>query len=280
MKKQTLQNAKYEIQNTKAKAFSLVEITTALIILAFISASVLVVINRCVVSATDSTLRMQAFEVARENMEKLLTSDSLKEAAEFGTSDKYPEIQWQTLVETFYEPITQRVWVRGVCSAEYTDSAGETQTVELTHWLTDVTKKQLLELLKRQEDEDARLAEQLIETVEEAAEYAGVDVATIEQWIENGLLATEDGSFIKDNIDIFKQSDGNPTPEEKSQQAESVEDLIKPTEDKQSEQETTEIQDWLNEIDPLTGLTYGELEEMDFLEIWELLMKLKNEGKL
>jgi len=158
-------------------AFSLVETVTALIILALISSSVLVVISRCMASTADSALRMQAFEVSRKNMETLLSKDSVAETVEYGSSDKYPEIQWQTTVETFYEPLTSRMWIQAVCSAEYTDSAGELQTVELTHWLTNLTKEQLLEIIKQRQKELS--AEQIIETEEEAAEYADVDVETI-----------------------------------------------------------------------------------------------------
>jgi len=241
VKNQALQNTKHKIRITQAKAFSLVEATTALMILAFISASVLVVINRCVTSAADSALRMQAFEVARENMEKLLTADSVNQTIEFGTSDKYPEIQWQTVVECFYEPITERVWVKGVCSAEYTDSAGETKTVELTHWLTDVTKQQLLDLLNQLGEENALLAGQVIETIEEAAEYAGVSAETIEQWVENGMPITEDGFFAKLYLDLYKEHNGNPPPNAIAQLP-PIEQLTAPPEDqtKPSEPDSSE----------------------------------------
>ncbi len=131
-------------------AFSLIETVTALIILAIISSSVFAVINRCMSSVADSALRMQAFEVSRKNMETLLVKDSVAEMVEYGSSDKYPEIQWQTTVETFYEPITERMWIQAVCSAEYTDTAGDVQAVELTHWLTDLTKKQLIQIIESQ----------------------------------------------------------------------------------------------------------------------------------
>jgi len=228
-------NYEQRTMNRKEKAFSLVEAVTALVILAIVSSGVVVVITRCIASAADSELRMRAFEVARENMEKLLAGDSVKETTEYGNSDKYPEIKWQTVVETFYEPITARMWVRGVCSAEYTDTKGETQTVELTHWLADVTKQQLLQIMankekeKEKEEEEVRLTGQIIETVEEAATYAGVDVQTVQQWVENGMVTIEDGSFVKKNLDIFKNNNGNPPPEVKGQQVESVTDLIELT---------------------------------------------------
>jgi prepilin-type N-terminal cleavage/methylation domain-containing protein len=252
-------------------AFSLVEVLTALAILALISSSVLVVINRGVASAADSALRIQAFEVARENMEKLLASTSLEEGVEYGESNKYPEISWTTVVETFYEPITSRMWVRGICSAEYKDTEGQEQKVELTHWLTGLTKEQLLEVTTR-EDEEGLLADQLIGTIEEAADYAGVDVPIMERWLKNGMLTTEDGTFIRMNLDIYKRNNGNPSPEDKRQQVQSEAELIKlrgrqgkpggPEADKQGRQD---------EIDPKTGLTYGELENMDVSEVWELL---------
>ncbi len=137
----------------RCRAFSLVEAVTALIILALISASVLVVVNRCMASAVDSTLRMRAFEVARENMEKLLSSQSVTEMVEYGSSDKYPEIQWQTTVEVFYDPLTVRMWLQGICSADYTDAAGEVQTIRLTHWLTDLTKEQLIQIIEEKKKE-------------------------------------------------------------------------------------------------------------------------------
>ena len=121
----------------------------ALAILALISSSVLVVINRCTASAADSALRMQAFGVVRDNMEKLLVLDSVGEKVEYGSSEKNPDIQWQTTVEAFYEPITARMWIRAICSAEYTDTDGEAQTVELTHWLTSLSKKQILNILEQ-----------------------------------------------------------------------------------------------------------------------------------
>ena len=93
---------------------------------------------------------MKAFEVARENMETLLSQNTVEQMVEYGTSDKYPEIKWQTTVELFYEPIIEQtqIWVRGICSAEYTDSAGEKRTVELTNWLTCLTREQLIQMIK------------------------------------------------------------------------------------------------------------------------------------
>jgi len=209
------------------KGFSLPEVVVAVSILAFISASVLVVINRCVVSAADLALRMQAFEIARENMEKLLVLDSVTEAVEYGSTDEYPEVQWQTTIELFYEPLTKKMWVRAVCSAEYTDAEGEVQTVELTHWLTDLTKAQLLRII--QEREKALSAEQIIETEEEAADYAVVDVQTIQQWVENGMPRTEDGYYIKSELDLYKQTDGSPTIEDRIRRAKADADLLEET---------------------------------------------------
>lgn len=147
-------------RNTREKAFSLPEVVAALAVLALVSSSVLVVINRSVASTANSMLRMQAFEIARENMETLLSKNSAREMDEYGYSDRYPEIQWRTTVESFYEPITSRMWVQAICSAEYTDTQGEVQKVELTHWLTDLSKRELLELIEEKEKEKERLARQ------------------------------------------------------------------------------------------------------------------------
>jgi hypothetical protein len=89
------------------------------------------------------------------------------------------------------------------------------------------------------------------------------------------MLTTEDGSFVKANIDLYKQSGGKPTAEEISQQIQSTAeraDIIKDT-GEFSEKTAAELEASKNERDPTTGLTYGELEEMDFQEILELIKK-------
>jgi len=206
--------------------FTLAETVAALVILAFISTSVLVVINRSMASAVDSVLRMQAFEVARRNMEELLTSDSVEESVEYGTSEMYPDIQWETVVEPFYVPLDKKMWIQAICSAEYIDSEGQVQTVELTHWLTDVSKAELLKILAQREEE---LAGQVIETLEEAAVYAGVDEQTIQQWVDNGMLLTEDDQYLMSQLDLYRDSDGKPTIEDRRRLAILDEDLISPT---------------------------------------------------
>jgi type II secretory pathway pseudopilin PulG len=153
---------------SRCKAFSLVEAVTALIILGLVCSSVLVVINRCLAGAADSELRMRAFEVARENMEELLASESVAEASDYGESERYPEIQWYKTVETFYEPLTSRIWIQAICSAQYTDTAGEEQTIELTHWLTEVSKAQLIQMIKdKQAGKDGLSGEEMVEEGEE-----------------------------------------------------------------------------------------------------------------
>jgi len=128
-------------------------------VLTLITTTVLVVMNRYIETAIDLRLRMQAFELARENMEVLLGADSVQDRAEFGTSEINPDLQWETVVETFYEPITSRMWVQGVCSAGYTGSDGEIQTVELTCWLTDVTEGDLKKILEQEKREKEYLEE-------------------------------------------------------------------------------------------------------------------------
>jgi hypothetical protein len=153
------------------------------------------------------------------------------------------------------------MWLRGVCSAEYLDSKGQVKTVELTHWLTDLSKDQLLDVMSR-EGEEGQLADQLIATIEEAADYAGVEVETIEEWLENGLLKTDNGSFVKMNLDIYQINNGQPSAEDKQLQVQSEAELIRQMREQSGGQ---------GDIDPKTGLTYDELNNMDISEIWELM---------
>ncbi len=261
--------------------FTLAETVAALVILAFISTSVLVVINRSMASAVDSVLRMQAFEVARKNMEELLTSDSVEESVEYGNSEMYPDIQWETVVEPFYMPLDAKMWIQAICSAEYIDSEGQVQTVELTHWLTDVSKAELLKILAQREEEQEQLAGEVIETLEEAVVYAGVDEQTIQQWVDNGMLLTEDGKFIMSQLDLYRDSDGNPTIEDRKRLAILDEDLISPTgkQPKQGEplgpdapRRTKAPRQPSRPGDELIeGYTHEELEQMPIEQIIELL---------
>jgi len=253
--------------------FTLLEVLTALAILAFVSSSVLVVVDRCVVAAADSTLRMEAFTLARENMEKILTSNSVSETVEYGVSDTNPNISWQTVIEAFSEPVEGNMWIRAVCSAEFKDAAGETQTVKLEHWLGELTQQQA-DQLSGQEDLEQLAVEQLIETPEEAAQYAGVSAETIEQWIEDGLLTAADGRFIKYNLDIYKRSQGNPSEQDKADQVESIEDLALSLRSAQEgDAERSGAEQGADGVDPLTGLPYEELEKKDIREVMELLQK-------
>jgi type II secretory pathway pseudopilin PulG len=263
----------YVIRDTREKAFTLAETVASLVILAFICTSVLVVINRSMASAVDSISRMQAFEVARRNMEELLTSDSVEESVEYGTSEMYPDIQWETVVESFYVPLDTKMWIQAICSAEYTDSEGQVQTVELTHWLTDVSKAELLQILAQQEEESA---DQIIEMLEEAAQYADVDEQTIQQWIDNGMLLTEDGKFVMSQLDLYRDSDGKPTIEDRKRLAILDEDLIDPTR-RQGEQSRQDGQDLPEDdgVKRIGGRTLEELIDMGFPR--ELLKGLFNE---
>ena len=190
--------------------FTLVESMAAVTLLAFIGAGIWLIVEQCSLSATDSTQRMRAFEIARDNMEKLLVATSIEESTEYGTSEKFPDICWQTTIETFYQPVDSRMWIRAVASADYTDSAGQTQTISLTQWLTELTDEQVNELADRKALLEKLLEEHLIDTDELAAQYAGVTVDTIRTWVRNGM-PTFEKSYIKPWLDLYLRTNGQPT---------------------------------------------------------------------
>ena len=74
-------------ERTRRKGFGLAEVVASLVIIGFISSGVLVVLNRCMAWAGDSSIRMHAFELARENMEKLLSLDRAEEMSEYRKCD-------------------------------------------------------------------------------------------------------------------------------------------------------------------------------------------------
>ncbi len=231
----------------RRRAFSLAEVMVALIILAFICSSVFVVINRCMASAADLTLRMQAFEVARDNMETLLVSASVSEMSDYGTSDKYPEIQWQTTIETFYESLASRIWLQAVCSADYTDTAGNTQTVKLTHWLTEISKEQLLEIIQEKQAEKER-----------SAEGYGAEMGTGGQ--------DESGQ---------NKGEQDKTKEEQSKQDQDKKDKAgqdKTGGDTQKDKKGTEEKSRpTEEVKKYCGYTIDELNRMPFDQVWQII---------
>jgi len=105
-------------------------------------------------------------------------------------------------------------------------------------------------------------------TAEDAARYARINVETLEQWVESGLITTEDGGFIKYNLDLFVKAQGDPTAEDKAKQVESIQELA---------MALRTIQNALQEgggagaRDPVTGLSPEELEKMDISQVMELL---------
>ncbi len=131
------------------------EVVTAITILGLIASSVLVVLNRSMEAVIDGRVRMQAFELARRNMEELLASDSVTDMAEFGAHELNEDLEWETVVEPFDEPLKSKMWIRAMCSASFTDRHGERQRIELTHWLTPLSgtqRNQILDQRRRQQE--------------------------------------------------------------------------------------------------------------------------------
>jgi hypothetical protein len=122
-------------------------------LLGIIIGSVMTLMNRYVEAVMDMQLREQAFEIARGNMETLLAESKLSDTSEYGTSETYPDIEWDTVVEPFYEPVTNQMWIRAVCSAEFKDTKGEFQNIELEHWIINLTAAQVKQILAQQEIE-------------------------------------------------------------------------------------------------------------------------------
>ncbi len=125
------------------KGFTLVEVAAGIVILTMIAGSLLTALNGYIDKATNHDLKMKAFEVARENMEQLLGTQTVKDVTNFGFSQEYPEIEWETTIESFYEPTGSQMWVRAVCKSRYFDSEDKEQEIVLTHWLTNVSKQQM-----------------------------------------------------------------------------------------------------------------------------------------
>lgn len=149
---------KFIFHKTKSRGFSLVELSAAVVILGFICTSVLVIINNSMEKGSDLVWRTKAFEIARENMERLLARDSLTNETDQGIDSTYPGITWETKVDSIMQG--DYMWVEAISTASYIDSAGEEQTVELSHWLTSLSKKMMVQIMEQQQKELAWLRNQ------------------------------------------------------------------------------------------------------------------------
>lgn len=154
-------------KKSNRQAFTLVETAAALLVLSIIIGSVMVLVNRYTEAVMDMQLREQAFEIARSNMETLLAESKLSDTNDSGTSETNPGIEWETIVEPFYEPVTNRMWIRAVCSAGFKDTKGEFQDVELEHWITNLTAAQIKQILAQQQVEQEYM--ELLNAGEESA---------------------------------------------------------------------------------------------------------------
>jgi hypothetical protein len=107
------------------------------------------------------------------------------------------------------------MWVRAVCTAEYTDTEGTPKKVELTNWLTNLSDDQVSQLTARSALQKKAIAKHIIETEELAAEYAGVNAETLRKWVKNGMPMTDTGEYLKPWLDLYLQTSGNPTGQDR-----------------------------------------------------------------
>jgi len=177
------------------RAFTLIEVVIALAVVSSIITSVLVVMNRCINATINMELQRQAFKLAREQMETLLSKNSVSDLSEYGFSEETPEIDWQMTVEPFYEPISNQMWVRAVSAAGFTDTTGQRQKIEFACWLTGLTAQQVKQILDQQKREQEFLAQmsegdyeqsiaQLNEMTIAYLNAAGLDSTAYQEFIE------------------------------------------------------------------------------------------------
>lgn len=190
-----MKNRPSSVAHRQWRAFTLVEVAVAIVVIALVVGTATVILDNLVGAMLDIRLQTDAFETVRQNMETLLSLPRVQDTVEYGVSEIYPEIQWQTVIEPFYEPITNAMWLRAICSAGYTDSKGQYQEVELEHWLTNLPGNVVRQILQQQRAEEEYLdllsgtasgqAEAALqETTIAYLEQAGLDVDAYTSFIE------------------------------------------------------------------------------------------------
>ncbi|MEN6308774.1 MAG: type II secretion system protein [Anaerohalosphaeraceae bacterium] len=180
---------------SRKPGFTLIEVAAALVILSMLISSALVVMSRITSGMIDLQSETQAFSIARQNLEKLLSSTPVSDMTEYGVVETNPDMDWEIVVEPFYEPISNRMWIRGLSSASYTDSFGERKTIELTCWLTGLTAQQIRQILEQQKRQEEFMKQ--YSDSEEGQQLARQRALTKAYLEENGLDAVAYGEFVE-----------------------------------------------------------------------------------
>ena len=183
------------LKNRQSRAFTLVEVAVTIVVVGLIVGSSMTILDRLVGAMADMRLRTEAFETARQNMEALLSEANITDRSEYGTNEFVPEIQWQTVVEPFYEPISNRMWVRAICSAGFNDSQGKYQSIDLEHWLTNLSAEVVRQIIQQQQAEQDYL--DLLSGTAAGQEEAEAQEATIAYLSEAGLDVDKYTAFLE-----------------------------------------------------------------------------------
>lgn len=191
----TIHNRPSSIVHRQWRAFTLVEVAVAIVVIALVVGTATVILDNLVGAMLDIRLRTDAFETVRQNMETLLSLPRVQDTVEYGVSEIHPEIQWQTVIEPFYEPITNAMWIRAVCSAGYTDSKGQYQEVELEHWLTNLSATVVRQILQQQKAEEEYL--DLLSGTASGQTEAAIQETTIAYLMQAGLNVDAYTSFLE-----------------------------------------------------------------------------------
>jgi hypothetical protein len=170
-------------------------VAVAIVVIGLIVGSAMSILDRLIGAMSDMRLRSAAFELARQNMETLLSRDNVEDMTDYGFSDIHPEIQWETAVEPFYEPISNAMWIRAVTSAGFNDSKGQYQNVEMEHWLTSLQPNVVRQILRQQKAEEEYL--DLLEGTASGQTEAIIQETTQAYLAEAGLNVDEYSRFLE-----------------------------------------------------------------------------------
>jgi len=129
-----------KIKNT-THGFTVVEIVASLLVLVLIFSSVLTIFNDSMRAVSENRMQAEAFELAREKMEEMLAQTAVTEVTNYGVSDRNPNIEWETRVESFSDPSGSGSWVRAVSAVTYPDANDQPKSLELTCWLSKIPKE-------------------------------------------------------------------------------------------------------------------------------------------
>ncbi|MGE4285836.1 MAG: prepilin-type N-terminal cleavage/methylation domain-containing protein [Phycisphaerae bacterium] len=184
------------MKQANRKAYTLVEAMAALLVMGIVVSGVVVTITNCLETMIDMRLENNAVDLARENMEYILSKNDAYEFYDSGVDEFNPDLNWEIGFEVATYPNTSDMWVRAFSTSGYYRTDGEYKTIEFESWIVRLSDEQ-----QQQYKEQATAEQQMLDDVADAVSEAQAEKDTAEEETDTGSVEPADNSELQELLD-------------------------------------------------------------------------------